>query len=178
MLLLFLASISGCTKQPRFKLEPEIELKSIERFVILDDFQRVENDSISITITFKDGDGDLGASDQGNVFDCESSLQDYNFIAETYKLVDGEWEGIVDDSIETGILTFGDLFPDLGNGNGPLQGEMSYAVLLPHLTNENGAKIKTGDTLQFSVFIVDNACRRSNVIWTPSVVFREEDIEQ
>lgn len=66
----------GCKKNPEYPAVPEIEFRSIERFTVFDNFSQTYTDSVNITIHFKDGNGDLGLTDQ----ETQSPYQPYYFI--------------------------------------------------------------------------------------------------
>jgi hypothetical protein len=60
--IFFLAVLSGCYNPPEFSSVPRIEYASIEKFPEIDPISGGKTDKVVVTITFEDGDGDLGAS--------------------------------------------------------------------------------------------------------------------
>lgn len=67
--LLFVA----CVKPPEYPLEPYIDVVSINQ----NSFVELDDDSLSVTIYFEDGDGDIGSDDQVNMFWEDSRVPGY-----------------------------------------------------------------------------------------------------
>ncbi|MCE6989417.1 hypothetical protein [Dyadobacter sp. CY323] len=55
-------AFSGCFNPPDFNSVPRIEYASIGKVTEIDPITSAKTDKVTITITFEDGDGDLGAS--------------------------------------------------------------------------------------------------------------------
>ena len=56
-----IALIISCTKPPDYPIEPIIEFERLSRNSMKQGF--TNNDSIVVTVSFTDGDGDLGSND-------------------------------------------------------------------------------------------------------------------
>src|SRR5690606_7475024 len=81
ILATIITSLVSCVSRPDFPIEPAIE------FVSMENNQMVQNsfntDSIRVTFSFTDGDGDRGDQDSLNIFIRDSRDQ---FIASKYRL--------------------------------------------------------------------------------------------
>jgi hypothetical protein len=73
---LYLFLFFSCKKAPEYPIIPAIKFDKIRRFTIKNSFTQSLTDSICIDITFKDGDGDLGLSEQ----DTQYPYNAYNLI--------------------------------------------------------------------------------------------------
>jgi hypothetical protein len=54
----------SCSKAPEYPVEPQIEFKSISKKRMLQSLGNKYRDSIALTITFTDGDGDIGTPEK------------------------------------------------------------------------------------------------------------------
>lgn len=146
-----LALIISCTKPPDYSDVPEIEFVSFSKSVLQMATGSSNDDFTYLTISFTDGDGDLGGGDTSTVF-------------------------FIDDRTGSDFLTFeAALIPEQGAGNG-ISGEM--IVTLPttccihpdplYSSDGCGAPFEaTGvdsDTVTYDVYILDRAGNKSNVI--------------
>lgn len=57
-------TLAACVKPPIYPIEPHIEVVSINQ----NNFEVLDDDSLSITLYFEDGDGDIGSEDEVNMF--------------------------------------------------------------------------------------------------------------
>jgi hypothetical protein len=57
-------TLAACVKPPIYPIEPYIEVVSINQ----NNFEQLDDDSLSITLYFEDGDGDIGSEDEVNMF--------------------------------------------------------------------------------------------------------------
>lgn len=149
ILLLLTGSITSCVTRPDFPIEPEIE------FVSMDGSQMVQNsfntDSIRVTFSFTDGDGDLGDKDSLNIFIRDSRDQ---FVASKYRLPELPPEGAqrgIRGEITVTIYTTCCIFPD---GTPPCQASLEYPT----------------DTLRYEIYIRDRAGNVSNTIETEPII--------
>ncbi len=139
----------GCITRPNFPVEPEIE------FVSMNDNQMVQNsfntDSIQVTFSFTDGDGDLGDEDSLNIFIRDNRDQ---FITSKYRLPELPPEGAqrgVRGEITLTIYTTCCIFPD---GTPPCEASLQYPT----------------DTLRYDIYIRDRAGNISNTISTNPII--------
>jgi hypothetical protein len=126
--------IAGCSKTELSEI-PEITIESITPTTV-----HAYTDSISISINYKDGNGDLGENnpDVKNVFVTDSR----NALVYPYRLQQ--------------------LAPD--NSKVPIQGKITIVLPRLGLTDSTGAQ-----TFYFTVYVVDRAMNMSNKAITPAI---------
>ena len=144
--------LSGCLKTEEFPVEPRITFDSFEFF----------GDSASLTISFTDGDGDigLGASDVAPPYDTASEYY-YNLFLGYSEKLNGEW---VDVDFEEPISYRIPRITPTGQ-NKALEGEIAVAIdPFPLFITGNS------DTVRYSVVLVDRALNRSNEVNTGEIL--------
>jgi hypothetical protein len=151
-LLVVVGILGGCFNKPVFPLEPSIAFQSIERNAA------AAGDSITITISFQDGDGDLGLAPNERENEINYFIITKRRRGEAYAEVpfpDGQ--------------TFNGRFPVLRDTPfpRPLEGDIIYSFAI--LLSLTDAVLK-GDTLAFDVRITDRAGNSSNTITTSDVI--------
>ena len=152
--LLLACSVSSCIDSPNFPIEPQIEFISISKDTL--DQGIFQEDSLFVTFSFTDGDGDLGRTDQepdNNVF----------FIDER--------TGALDNTFAIPNI------PPEGAGNG-VEGEVRILLFStcciytdgtdPCQPNQNVLL----DTIQYRIYIKDRAGHSSNEILTAPIILR------
>lgn len=150
LFFLFLAgSIHSCVSRPDFPVEPVLE------FISMDKNQMAQNsfntDSIRVTFSFTDGDGDLGDRDSLNIFIRDNRDQ---YIAAQYRLPELPPEGAgrgVRGEITVTIYTTCCIYPD---GTPPCEASLKYPT----------------DTLRYEIFMKDRAGHVSNTIETDPII--------
>jgi hypothetical protein len=152
LVLLFMMTV-GCIKREEFPKEPRIKFERLEQF----------GDSASLTISFTDGDGDIGLDDD---LDKEPHFEVggefyYNLFVTFEDLRNGEWHR-----------------PDLGESpihgripritptgqNKLLKGEISMALPWPVLFQS------PHDTVRFHLKLVDRALNESNTVNSGTII--------
>lgn len=143
---------SGCLKTEEFPDEPRIAFKSFEFF----------GDSASLTITFTDGNGDIGLDDSDTAppFDTSSAYY-FNFFLEESELINGEWNTV---TFAQPIYYRIPRITPTGQ-NKTLEGEIAVAIDPFPLFITGDA-----DTVRFSVELVDRALNRSNRVTSDDIV--------
>jgi hypothetical protein len=115
---LILWSLSACQSDPVFPVEPRIEFVDIQPKTV-----RESQDSIIIRFRFQDGDGDLGAIEQGEL---------------NLHLIDSRINNGLTEAQATNKYSIGNLTPDARNPS--IQGEvsvkMNFTVLQPNETEQ------------------------------------------
>jgi hypothetical protein len=153
MILLTLV-VASCT-EPKFPDTPFITFKNIRSE------PRPTKDSLIITITFRDGYGDLGLGPYDTVAPFDKEPYSYNYHITAYKrqgLNDQGSPNFVPVEFPTPGFTFNGRFPVLKPDRqpGPIEGDLHYSIPIEFpqdRTNEN--YILPGDTLRFDIFIYD-----------------------
>jgi hypothetical protein len=145
--LLFMVA---CAKPPVYPIEPVIEFKDISKTVLHQGTSIVE-DSLEVVLSFTDGDGDLGSTDN-----TENGI----FVVDTRR----------GDTIFSGVIPF---IPQEGVGDA-ISGEINVRV--PTVCCIQGPNIACQvipnfpyDTTYFQIFIRDRAGNESNKIITPAL---------
>lgn len=153
VVLLVMGAAMGCRKTEKFPVEPQLTFKSFEIF----------GDSASLTVSFTDGDGDIGlnASDTQAPFDTGSVYYN-NFFLETEDLINGVWTPYT----FPGVQLYYRIPRITPNGqNKTLEGDIAVAIdPLPLSISQ------LSDTVRFSVMIVDRELHESNVVYTDMIL--------
>lgn len=150
---------AGCFTPPDYSPVPEIEFNSITKFETTNAFLQVKQDSVVITLKFKDGDGDLGESQQGRE---DTKYKDWgNYELKTFKLnkQTKQFEEIILPA--NAKIFFPMLKPD--GKRGPIEGLLDYSSLFPYSRNAQMA------TLKFRIRLRDRALNNSNVVESDTI---------
>lgn len=145
--------LTGCLKNEKFPVEPKIGVKEF----------KVYGDSASVVVTFTDGDGDIGLG-QGDTNGAFAPGQTYyhNLFIEYYTLENGVWSAPFVFPLPL-YYRVPKVTPT--GQNKALEGEIAVA-LKPYPTLPG----TTGDTIRYSVKLVDRALHESNLVYTNAVV--------
>jgi hypothetical protein len=142
---------AGCHKPKVFPDEPKIKFERMEIF----------GDSASLTISFTDGDGDIGLDIGDNVPPFDSLSVYYNNLFLTYEeRQNGAW-------IQPSLALENNFrIPRITptGQNKVLQGEISVGLQWP---------IRPGapyDTVRFHIRLLDRALHESNTVTTPDIL--------
>jgi hypothetical protein len=163
---LFLISLtlifSGCKKADEYPVEPVISFKSLTT----DKDANGKDVAGHITISFTDGDGDLGLnpSDTLSPYNRSGSYY-YNFVIKYYEKINNVW------TLVTTSTPFSGRFPLLTpeGKNKALRGDISQQIFLKtrnYWTNPNAPYLE----VKYDVFIYDRALHRSNTITTSELI--------
>ncbi|MCX6290401.1 MAG: hypothetical protein NT126_01400 [Bacteroidetes bacterium] len=146
--------VSACKKAEQYSDIPSITFKSLTTAKDMTGYDV----SGKITISFTDGDGDLGYYSSGNglPFDDTLSQYYYNFIIKSSHLKNGNW--IKDTLNLSGRMPY--LTPD--GTNKTLRGDIAMDLFLP--------PHKIRDTMRYDVFIYDRALHQSNTVTSSNLV--------
>ncbi|MFO8086498.1 MAG: hypothetical protein R6T91_01660 [Bacteroidales bacterium] len=142
----------SCTEDPDYPDTPRIKFER---------FQKINNDSTGIiTLSFTDGDGDIGLASSDTLSPYDSNYF-YNFFLYIFERKNGQY-----DTVQTNIPFHGriPLLENVQEGES-IEGEIdmeidifSMDVFIP------------SDTVRFEIFIVDRALNHSNTVTTPRIV--------
>lgn len=158
VLIILFTGFFACEKVPTYPETPRIEFKNLEVKRTFSSTLATEVDSITVTIYFEDGDGDLGTNS------TDTSIQ--NYYIEMLRREDGIYNNVP-------LLSPGKKFPLLAPSEeylGPLDGTLSLRTGLAHGLDINNPGdpdgLRYGDTIKFNVSIEDRAGHRSNEVET------------
>jgi hypothetical protein len=170
MLMLFVGlAVSSCITAPEYSDTPEISFKSItkQRFVTDDG----TFDSVKVTISFRDGDGDLGLDNA----DTNPPYQQYEADGKTENRFYNNYflqpqVRQADDSYQNYNVGFGynSRYPYLNTSgrSEPLKGDLTFSQRFFKGTFGSPGKI-----VRFQVSIVDRALHESNTVITDPIQF-------
>lgn len=175
ILLLFLG---GCFSEPEYSNVPEIGFKSIQQYTVLDAFSQPQG-GVEITITFQDGDGNLGLDLNGEDADNpdfddyivsdtgDSTLNKYrnNYFIDVYRR-EGDAFQLVEYPDES---SFSGVFPHLSDSEKekPIEGDLEYTFIL--LPSSGTSPLSEGDVVKFQIQIADRDLQESNIIESDTI---------
>lgn len=175
-LLLFGISLtlSACFSPPDFANAPAIDFKSIEGVRTTDPLGNAQ-DSITVTITFKDGDGDLGIASNdtfppyqalttNDAGDIISNYFHHNYHLKVKRFKNGQTEDVA--FLDGGGIK-GRFGPMVGE-SGPIEGELNFGRYF--LVGNGNRTFNNFDTIFFEINIVDRALNISNTIESEAIV--------
>ncbi len=146
-----MVAATGCLKTEEFPKEPHITMKSYEQ----------GTGSSVLTISFTDGDGDMGLAQGDTLAPYNPGSRWYhNFFVDYYKLHNGQW---VEQQFTLPLYYRIPVITPTGQ-NKALQGDIAVKIsqqVLPQAP---------GDTVRFGVQIADRALHESNRVYTGPIV--------
>lgn len=174
LLIVSLSSlVIACTGEPDFSFTPEIGFNSIQVITtsspdILGNISK--RDSVIISVDFKDGDGDLGFSEEDykalvkKTGDSVKTIDVNIFVAKNGKFVKSS------PSEKIGGNLKGFRFKQ-GTKPGAIEGVIDYSTSFGY-SNYDKIPGLTGksDTVKFSVQIIDRALNKSNITETSPII--------
>jgi hypothetical protein len=147
LLLLLSVGIIACDDDETYPLTPEISFKSLEKFVNVS-----QSDSLVLTFSFTDGDGDIGSP--------ESDPARRDVFVRLFERKNGVFE----EAILAAPLEYRIPYLTPRGNNKSLKGDVKinidYNILQPN------------DTIFYKIFIKDRADRKSNEITTGTIITR------
>lgn len=156
--------ISSCLKVETYPNKPQIEYKSFE----------VKSNGAEITISFTDGDGDIGLNTSDTIGKFEpNSFYYYNAYLEYYEKMNGEWvKGTADPSGNNfptaDSIVFKNRLPNITpvGQNKALKGDIKL-TLEPNYYNPIS---NYRDSIKYKIFIIDRALNISNKVETEVII--------
>lgn len=147
--------MTGCVSEPKFSLRPDIDFDKIEIIRTSDQLGNT-TDSVTISVKFTDGDGDLGVLDQANDPD--------NYFINVFLRRNNQY---VEFQFPNQELKFGGKFSDLSDGaTGPIQGTLLYSFNISPAAYKDMPK---NDIWKFQVYLKDRAGNYSDTVFTDSI---------
>ena len=150
--LFLLVLTFGCVTPPEYPLEPIIEFVSMSKDTMPRGFA---SDSVLVTLSFTDGDGDIGRKDTiSDVFITDSR----------------------DSNVTKGRIPF---VPELGASNG-IKGEISVVIdnsccIFPNQLYDGCSEELPSypyDQVVYAIYIVDRSGNKSNTVALPPIYLR------
>ncbi|SHI88651.1 hypothetical protein SAMN02745146_1804 [Hymenobacter daecheongensis DSM 21074] len=168
-------AVNSCISPPNFPTTPSIEFKDMT-VTRVDDGVLTAYDRVTITVSFQDGEGDLGLRKEDKTDDSPyrqyladgSPNRNYNnyFLVPYYRTSDGQYAPVeFGNAKNIYISTYPPLDP-AGGKAAPLKGDLTYTTEIP--VDGNFTPIKQGQDIRFELSIMDRGLHESNKIVTPS----------
>lgn len=159
---------SDCTQKFNYNIIPSITFKDYQ---LLTYNNSVHDSALKLTVSFIDGDGDLGLTQQDTSSPYNFGSQYYyNYYAYYYEYVNGKFiqtlpliDGKPDTNSDT--VRYKGRYPDIRSesNNKALKGDIQFSI--------TGLKPYNSDVIKFSIFIYDRALHKSNTVETPPLLF-------
>lgn len=159
--------LSGCYKEPNFDIIPQIEFADLKKEVILDAFDGTKKDSVILTISFQDGDGDLGYDDKKDA-DAKAKRDaatkgDFAYVIKAFRQRRGKFTEV------NYVPSLSGFFLALKTDGkvGPIEGFLDYSMDFPHAFSFKK------DSIKFQVYIKDRAGHTSNTVESKVIILNE-----
>jgi len=146
--------VSSCKKPDTYPITPEIAYKSFEKIPSSTGI----DDKAYLTITFTDGDGDIGLKNSDTLppYNVNGKYY-YNFFIDYYELQGDTFVKI--DLPITNNSRIPYIEPNLAELG--IKGEIQIELYINNI-------MSSADSIRYELYIVDRALHKSNVITTPS----------
>ncbi|WP_375437270.1 hypothetical protein [uncultured Hymenobacter sp.] len=177
---LLCAAVSSCISPPDYSDTPRIKFEKLEVVRLPGAPGEQPIDSDTITISFEDGNGDLGLSttdtmepyNDVSVNGKQTNPNFYNYYIQFQRKnkATNQFEDFVDPGSTLGLGQYNGRFPRLGPESGqdaPLKGNLRYNFSL-----SLGTPFLPGDEVRFRVSIRDRALNLSNEVFTNSIIIK------
>ena len=147
--------VNGCKQDVIYPIIPAIQYKGYEKLK-----SYLGGDSaLKLTITYTDGDGDLGLSQSQTYppFDT-TSIYYYNMYVYYYEYYNNNWIQVTISPFSTDTIRFKYRFPDLtpNTDNKAIKGDIEYTIINPTPIKSN--------IIKFVIYIYDRKLHKSNII--------------
>jgi hypothetical protein len=142
-LLTLLVAFATCISPPDYPIEPQITFSNMTKNIMRQGYG--SEDSVYITLSFTDGDGDLGSKDSLNVFITDKRSN--KPIEQTYRIP---------------------FVPEAGAKNG-ISGEIRFLMYTTCCLSLEPCRLpppRATDTLVYEIYIKDRAGHKSNTVLT------------
>jgi hypothetical protein len=162
ILMLFVMSgflFSACTKHEVYSVIPAIEYKSFEKIPS----NTGADNKAYMTITFTDGDGDIGLNTEDTFPPYNpGGTYYYNFFIDYYELQGDSFVKI--DLPITNNSRIPYVEPNLAELG--IKGEIQIELYFNNI-------MSNADSIKYELFIVDRALHKSNVVMTPAIYVKK-----
>jgi hypothetical protein len=175
-LIVLAGGLLSCLKEPEWSSVPSISFSQIQKITKTsnDGFGgKAKIDSVVMSISFRDGDGDLGIT-QTELKANPTKYKDFrNFEVNVLLKKNGTFIPITFSPSLGGLMNFKFKADQKA---GPIEGTVDYSTQFVYAFYKGYSPLFTekNDTLKFQIFIRDNALQTSNVVETsPIVIFQD-----
>ncbi len=154
-------SLVGCYKEPSFDVKPNIIGIDIRKEIRIDQFTGSKKDSVILTTTFQDGDGDVGVNEKEKA--TAQLTNDFNYIVRIFRKKKGVFTEFIPSVPYSGFL-----FRQRADGKiGPIESVVDYSIDFPHPFTPKK------DSLKFQITIKDRAGNISNTAESSLIILNE-----
>lgn len=158
--------LAQCDFSPDFPTKPQIKFES---------YQKLGQDSaVRLTISYLDGDGDLGLKDAQTAppFDTGSRYY-YNMFIQYYEFIDGQFQQVTRNIFSEDTIRYQYRFPYITpkRQNKAIKGEIQVELNVTPTAAFN-RNINYGGLIRFKLYIVDRALHKSNTVTSPAIPFK------
>jgi hypothetical protein len=186
--LSLLLALSSCRKEPVYDVVPEIEFRRVEQYLLEEapfpsrPDLKLQYDSLVLVIGFKDGDGNLGLSNDTTSADWRAPFNPRSPYHDNFQTI--MYYRVVDPGSSTGYRFVPYPFPDPSNQFSgrfqrlssddrpePLEGEIKYGFKA--FNSAEFELLQPGTVIKFDIFIYDRTTpvpNRSNIVTTDEIV--------
>jgi hypothetical protein len=171
ILLVFLGFLAtSCFSPPTYPDTPEIGFEAINNV------PANNSDSVFITISYKDGDGDLGLNSTDDQPPFQATNTDgtpnpfyNNFYLNIYKRINGRYVPV---RFTEPTFSLNGRYPRLNDTRkSAIEGTLKYSFLYFYVfPDATTPRISRNDTIKFDVQIVDRALNKSNIVETSEII--------
>lgn len=160
---------SACETQDKYSDVPQIEFEEYEKF---------GSDSIVLTISYVDGDGDLGLGPEHDKPPFDSGKYKNNLIVNYYERFNGSFSKTTPDPFpdnKNDTVFFPFRFRNLTpkGKNKAIEGEISITISdRLRVYSKNFPERNYGGQILFEIYIYDRALNKSNTVSSPPIPFK------
>jgi hypothetical protein len=153
VLISYIVLLSCCKKEVSYPLEPVIKFKDC---VIIKSIMGKDS-ALKLTISYTDGDGDLGLGQNDINPPFNSGTYYFNMYVNYYELNNGKWSEVTLDTFSTDTVRIKYRFPNLtpNSDNKAIKGEIENTFGLPTRNSLTSIKLK--------FYIYDRMLHKSNI---------------
>ena len=144
--------------------------------ISFEEYEKLGNDSaITLTINYKDGDGDLGLRDEQTEppFDTGSKFHN-NLFVKYYESYNGEFRMTTSGPFKQDTISYSYRFPNLtpDSRNKAIEGEISVTIDGIRIASRRFPDRNYNGQIRFEIYIVDRELRQSNTVSSPPISFQ------
>ena len=165
LISLILCGLVSCKKVEHYSVIPHIGFKSMEKIAN----STTIDDKGMLTLTFTDGDGDIGLADGDTLAPYKRGTEYYyDFFATFIEKQKGVYKDIELPVIQGQQLTNNARLPLVSTtgSNKNIKGDIAIEMYINNY-------VSSYDTIAFRIYIVDRALHKSNVITTPDIIVKK-----
>ncbi len=155
-----LLGVSSCRKHEVYSIIPHIEYKSIEKIPT----STGVDDKALLTITFTDGDGDIGLKPEDTLSPYNpGSPYYYNYYIDYYELQGDSFVQVQLPITNNSRIPY--IEPNLAELG--IKGEITIELFINNI-------MSTADSIKYKLFIYDRQLHKSNEIFTPAIYVKKK----